>query len=361
MPSGPESSHPMWKSERDREFREKQMVLQDTLSSAVYKGDLSAITAAIEDGADVNGKDKVGRIPLNRAVDGDNPAAAKVLLDHGAAVDGENEVVLHRTERTTTVRSVGWRDAPVNDGMTPLHRALWRKDSKIYGRRNTPENVVSEMVTLLLDYKATVNARDELDRTPLHYAIRYAIESNDTTVVELLLDHDPDVNARDYVNDTPLWFAYYGYGYTNHPRHYPSASLLELLLKRGADAGIRNDAGNTVVHSIAFSDPELLRVLVENGVDIDIRDDDGNTPLYSVVNHALDFHDPAQYDPARLAKTLKILLDCGADVTSKNWLGRTPLGYANDRVKEAKKKYKYRILDVYEPVLKVLRRHGSEE
>lgn len=71
-------------------------------------------------------------------------------------------------------------------GKTPLHEAAFSGNT--------------EVVSLLLAYKADPNARDNQGETPLHCAARYGYME----VVKLLLAHGADVNAKDKSKRTPL-------------------------------------------------------------------------------------------------------------------------------------------------------------
>jgi ankyrin repeat protein len=60
--------------------------LNDQLYEAVRKGDVAAVTAALDRGADVNAKFRYGATALFKAAERGNAAVAKVLLDRGADV-----------------------------------------------------------------------------------------------------------------------------------------------------------------------------------------------------------------------------------------------------------------------------------
>ena len=56
--------------------------------------------------------------------------------------------------------------------------------------------------------------------------------------------------------------------------------IVELLLKNGADASIREQGGYTPLHAAAQNgDLEMIRALIYGGADLTARSDDGNTPL----------------------------------------------------------------------------------
>jgi ankyrin repeat protein len=60
--------------------------LNDQLFEAVRKGDVAAVTAALDRGADVNAKFRYGMTALFKAAERGNTDVAKVLLDRGADV-----------------------------------------------------------------------------------------------------------------------------------------------------------------------------------------------------------------------------------------------------------------------------------
>ena len=60
--------------------------LNDQLFEAVRKGDVAAVTAALDRGADVNAKFRYGTTALFKAAERGNAEVAKVLLDRGADV-----------------------------------------------------------------------------------------------------------------------------------------------------------------------------------------------------------------------------------------------------------------------------------
>jgi ankyrin repeat protein len=72
---------------------------------------------------------------------------------------------------------------------TPLHWA------GAWGRIKAAE--------LLLEHNADPDARDRLGQTPLHKAADYG----HLGAIELFLDRGADINARDEINATPLYWA----------------------------------------------------------------------------------------------------------------------------------------------------------
>lgn len=112
---------------------------QDQLNKRLFEAARDNITEAVkkalEDGADVNAKNKNSYSPLHFAARWGNTDIATMLIEKGADVNVRVGV----------------------NGITPLHRAA------IYENKETAK--------LLMEKGADVNARDENGITPLHRAV----------------------------------------------------------------------------------------------------------------------------------------------------------------------------------------------
>lgn len=137
------------------------------LHCAAQQGHVEIAEILIAKGANVNATDMMGETPLHAAVLGGHKDIVEVLLAGGANVNAENQM-----ERT------------------PLHFAA--RDGHL------------DVVEILLAQGADVNAKDKSpSRTPLHYAA----QQDHKDVAELLLAQGADVNARDLLSRTPLYWA----------------------------------------------------------------------------------------------------------------------------------------------------------
>jgi ankyrin repeat protein len=85
------------------------------------------------------------------------------------------------------------------------------------------------LATAMLARGVSVNERDIMGNTPLHWAVRYP------GMVQFLLDNGADVNARNLLGETALHLAV---------RYKRS---VEILLEKGADKTIRTVFGRTAV------------------------------------------------------------------------------------------------------------------
>jgi uncharacterized protein len=118
----------------------------------------------------------------------------------------------------------------------------------------------------LLEQGANVNAKDdEHEETPLMLAVKFA----GVDMVQLLVEAGADVDARDSWGRTALFYA------------PVSSEAFRVLLRAGADIRVRDEEGNSILmrkvsESASLSDvEELLRL----GVDPDLQNGDGETAL----------------------------------------------------------------------------------
>jgi ankyrin repeat protein len=221
--------------------------------------------------------------PLHLASDKGHLEVVRVLLEHGADVEAQNE-----------------------DKLTPLHRASRS------GR--------GQVVRTLLEQGADAAAFDRNRMTPLHWASFGGY----LEVARILLERSKDAAARDKNGWTPLhWAAFEG-----------RVEIVRILLKRGVDATVRDKAGRTPLHrSSSEGHLQVTRVLLEQGVDTTAQDMDGRTVLHraSIGGHV---------------KIVRFLLDHGVDMAVRDKKGRTPLHHAS--------------LAGHLEVTRVLLEHGSD-
>jgi ankyrin repeat protein len=116
--------------------------LNDQLFEAVRKGDVAAVTALLDKGAEVNAKFRYGQTALFKAAERGHTNVVRVLLDHGA------DATVKDTFYGMTAR--GWA---MDQGHTEIVRLLFEKDPSgveevlMFGVRSSNE----ALVKLVLD------------------------------------------------------------------------------------------------------------------------------------------------------------------------------------------------------------------
>ncbi|KAH0561959.1 hypothetical protein GP486_003336 [Trichoglossum hirsutum] len=126
---------------------------------------------------------------------------------------------------------------------------------------------VDERIRTELGRGISVNARDILHWTPIHYASA----KGNTTFVEVFLRNHADANTEDLAGWTPLHYA----SLRNH------GLVIWSLLRAGAEIGFRGRDGISPLHCAAIEGHiDVVRLLVEAGADVNILDASRNTPLH---------------------------------------------------------------------------------
>ena len=248
----------------------------------------------IDEGADVDKKDKAGWTALHYAAVANAAEVVEVLIDGRAdfhAKDiGLGQTPLHYAAQFESVEAASallkkGADVHKRDkgGLTPLH---WVRDN-------------AELVKTLLDNNADVHAKTWDGRTPL----LLAAWRNASEAVRALLNGGADPNATDNDGNTPLhWVA-----------QHNASEAVEALLNKGADPNATDNDGNTPLRlAVQSKASEAVRALLNGGADPNATDNDGNTLLHTAVQ-------------SKASEAVEALLNGGADPNATDKNGLTPL------------------------------------
>jgi len=167
----------------------------------------------------------------------------------------------------------------------------------IVGKKNI------RVAEILLQLGANPDIRGMGKQAPLHEAIR------DISMVQILLKHGADVNCRQDDLRTPLHLvAWYG-----------ELEVARVLLEHKADVDSRDNMGKAPLHLLfehtvrCYGNiPDLAQLLLEHGADVNCQQNDLCTPL----------HLAARYGEL---KVVRVLLEHKADVDSRDNMGKAPL------------------------------------
>jgi ankyrin repeat protein len=221
------------------------------LHHAAGFGGLDTLAFLLDAGADVNARNRNGSTPLHWAIH--DEAKVRLLLSRGAAIDirqMEGRTPLYQAASLgnghTVLRMLLQKRAdanvPLANGRTPLMAAAARGDV--------------EAMTLLLDAKAKVDARDGAGET----ALMLAATAGNPQAVRLLLDRGADARARTKRNETAL----------GNAGSSGVEETVRLLLVHGADVNVRNIHGYSPLMLAASSDAipaGVVELLLAHGAD----------------------------------------------------------------------------------------------
>jgi uncharacterized protein len=345
------------------EIYEPDPVFREWLEAA-ERGDTAFVVDQLRRGMDVNaGRDGINMTALMMAVRGCQPEMIRLLLDRGADLGPENS--LGYTAMTyAVISSRSWGDywhVPRPDprplelllaagGRYGLREAVLLNDVDLARTRldegadvDTGEGTYNgpllkiaaelghlDVVDLLLDRRANIEATDDLGQRALMSAARYGR----TEVVRHLLDRGADINAVDWSGQSAL----------SNSAVEGHHGLFDLLLSRGAQRGI--------VDALALDDVALLETLLDERLrcesDVDWLSDGrvrlamlaagrGNVAVVRLLldRGAAHFQEWCD-DHTLLAEAARrghvdvaqLLIDRGADLQAVGRDGLTPLAWA---------------------------------
>ena len=247
--------------------------------------DIDDVNRCLQAGADPNARSKTGMTPLYSAAFYNKNKSVTRLLEAGADPNARassmGQYPMHEGVRSANIEivtallkaggDVNVKTSPA--GQTPLMWAV-----------GVSKPHAAEVVKLLLRMGANPNARDEINRSPLHHTA-YA------EAVKELLGAGALLEARDRTGTTPLHEA----AYRNH------TEAVKALIDAGADVNARDNEGETPLHWAAAND-EVVSALLAAGADPNARDNQGERPAvsYRLIRR---FRERGVYHPRRPAES----------------------------------------------------------
>lgn len=234
--------------------------------------------------------------PLHHAVVAEQIEVVKFLLEKGVDADGGMKYVTplllanEGSQLIKLLRKHGASDSffvHVKEGNQSAVKRYLSKDS--------------EAVKLV----------DEFNCTPLFHSLRHP------EMVQLLLNNDADINAREKRKNTVLHYLVGGHYQGNKRENKENeqklqTEVLDILLERGADIAAINHRKVTPLHNACRSgNLPVAKRLIAEGAYINARDVKGETPLFRVINKK------SEYELA------KYLIEKGADTKIKSKSGKT--------------------------------------
>ena len=330
------------------------------------------VKVAKEQGADFDGRlELTGRVsPLYFAIQHGRSQTLKAFLTYGADPDIFDNLgygPLHyaaqygQVSATRHLLESGCKVSPKIAGTsaTPLHIAI--------------DEAEHEIVQLLLQYEADIEACDSIEERPLHIAARRghlatigqlqdrgaslevenkygetpiitaagtnAAAQNNGETVRALIKYGAHVNGGTRTGDTALTYA----------ARQGNRGAVKPLIDAGADLHVANEDNETALHAavesgdavivqilltagakpnrktvndlaplhLAIRNEDVTRVLLEHGAEVDCLTSISETPLHLCSRGESD-----------VTRVVDLLLKHGANIESVNAEGRTPLHYA---------------------------------
>jgi len=254
----------------------------------------------VEHGANVNALDSDKRTPLHNAVgyQGDSNIV-ELLVKNGADVNARCKTWQYPADETYGVSNV-----------TPLHIAASEGDTFV--------------VRYLIKQGASVEACDQNNMTPLHWALFPDIDGN-LSVVKILIKNGANVNAisKDFYSLREGWDQCRDSAETEEKStalhlaiKYGSKKSVEFFISQGASVVIVDENGYTPLHRAAqLGQSDNVKILIKAGAIVDAKNFKNETPLHLACGRAKP-------------TAVEALVSAGADINSADEKNLTPLDFA---------------------------------
>ncbi|KAG5892950.1 hypothetical protein JTB14_015001 [Gonioctena quinquepunctata] len=230
---------------------------QSALHIAARGGHLNIMRILIDAGANINEVDMDEHSALTLSVRHGCPESVKYLVKKGARVNHEEP------GGVTSLRLAVWANN------APVVKVLLEGCARIIHSHHLVHNAVSnnnlEVVQMLVESGAMLNARDDQAHTPL----MLACSRKNLAIARYLIAHGSDVNATSHIDGkTALHIC------VQDVREARSVhQLVELLVSNGADMNAPSYQGNVLFYSIILENRSAAFALVQHGADVNLRDE----------------------------------------------------------------------------------------
>ncbi|TCI03923.1 hypothetical protein EZV61_06930 [Corallincola luteus] len=295
------------------------------------------IASLIKAGAQIDAKSDTGATPLQFAVASRNIPATVALIGAGAKVDlpdSNGVTALMRavsSGQTDIVKLLIKHGANVNltnlGGWSALHIAADKSD--------VDESVQSQIARLLIKAGAKTSGRTTNGATPLMLAVK----ANKPLLTQVLRSTSAEPNAANIRGITPLMQAC----------HDGNLALVQQLLASKPNLAHRASNGLDVLQMTVANgqggdrvQAGVVKLLIDAGAELGSKDGKGNTALHIAVIR-------------KRGKVAEVMLAAGADQSILNKKGRSPLMLA---VFEGNLKFVSQLLR-YKPDLSLTSKVGS--
>lgn len=259
------------------------------LNEAAQSGYGDVVSILLQRGANIETRDKCDSTPLLDAVWAERTAVVKLLLEKGADIQAK------ATSHNCSPNNVSALDLACGNGSVEIAQLLMDKGATIdAGALVAP--IGSNAKWGMTDAQRLAIIKFLLGRNPdteLKNQALLTAASGFPEIVTLLLNNDANINAQDAYGRTALMIAVQNYGgdYVQNSVKQASLVIATVLLDHGAGLDLRNHDGDTAlmlaVKNNAYhyndtarqADLDMAKLLLDRGADPSAIDNDGKTAL----------------------------------------------------------------------------------
>ena len=293
-----------------------------TLLEAVLLGDRPAVERFLANGADVNAAEPDGTTPLMRAIHGQFPTIAVVLINAGADVSAANTygvtplyIAARITDAESTralLRAGANANTALPEGETVLMTAARAGSADIVRSLlagGTSASALNDLVPVetadvqTAGYGSVVSPVRRTNRADVNAhegwygqtALMWAAAAGHADIVRILLEAGANVDEHSHAIDTPRRNLESTYGNVDYPKggltalHFAAREgqreAVQALIDGGADLDAVDEEGaNALIFAVTSGHLDIATLLLEAGADPNVADTYGRTVLFAAAD-----------------------------------------------------------------------------
>ncbi|CAF1011713.1 unnamed protein product [Brachionus calyciflorus] len=223
------------------------------LHEACFHGHKNVILMLLNYGSEIDAVDNQGRTSLYLACLQGHLGIVKILLENKANFN-------IKTHEDESIFQVSLNESKFQISQILIDRGYFVDDLDLEGKSTLQKFIIQnkdvcEQIIFLLDSNASTNLKDSNGQTSLHLAINGTID-----LINLLANYAADLNAQDLCGNTPLLLACLG----------NKLNLAKVLIDKKCNLDMKNNKGESALAiSIRNRNYELCEELLKNGCCID--------------------------------------------------------------------------------------------
>lgn len=277
-------------TEENKSWDETNRFLTNALFKAIALGYSDITQLIIDFGANVNGKNQEGKLPISQAISYGNEEILRLLIKNGAEthnIANQQGTIPFITLEQRESEYIALIQILLKTGVNIDNVSYWDGTTLLF---NALKNRYFDLATFLLQNGADINWHGHNIASFLHYAI---LEDREDIIDFLFKQKKLDINIKDRDGNTPWFLAIYKKN-INYVKLFFTHSEIDIL-------AVNNNHHSAIHLASHMGCTDILRVLLSQGLNINERKaNDNRTPLMTAAL-------------AGNIETVKYLLEQGAD------------------------------------------------